>query len=424
MARSEGMERAEGKVSRAGGPRAGGLVLWLLLAAFVLLVNLRAYRPGNVHTAFAQLRHLHRALEQGAAQEMQALFPEGYVFTWALFGLASAQVAGQLPAGDTRRSIAADYTRQAIEHVDSDRARETFVEEMLPPWGAFYRSWSLYLKAVALRGLGPSMFTREWIVAFERACDELALALEQGSSPFLCSYPGQAWPADTVVGIGALAIHDQVLPPRYGSVLSRWIMRARELTEPGTPALAHAADRATGAPRQGIRGSSLALMCRVLADVDPAWACEQYSVLRKDFVREVFGISGVREYPAGRSGSGDVDSGPIVLGFSGPAIVVGIGAARALGDLETARRLLGVVEVVGVPIDLAGRRTYAAGIMPIGDAFLAWARSTPTPASGICGPAWTNVLSGRGVLLLHVLSAAILFMSYRALARPRPRRSS
>lgn len=398
------------------GRRSVGLVLWLLLAAALLLVNLRAYRPGNTHTAFAQLRHLHRAVENGAAQQMQALFPEGYVFTWALFGLASAQVAGQMPLGDARRAIAAEYARQAIEHVDSDRARETFVEEMLPPWGAFYRSWSLYLKAMALRELGPAVFTREWIAAFERACDEFADALEQGSSPFLRSYPGQAWPADTVVGIGALAIHDQVLPPRFGAVLSRWIVRARELTEPGSPALAHAADPTTGAPRQGIRGSSLALMCRVLADVDPAWACEQYSVLRRDHMREVLGIPGVREYRHGTNRSGDIDSGPIVLGFSGPAMVVGIGAARALGDLGTARRLLGVVEVIGMPIVFGGRRTYAAGVLPIGDAFLAWARSTPAPASGSCGPAWTSASSGRGVLLLHVLSAAILFVLYRVFA--------
>src|SRR5262245_61866091 len=218
-------------------PRYARLLLWLVPAAVLLLVNCRAHRPGGIDTAIAQLRYLHWDLEHGAATRMQALFPEGYVFTWALFGLASAQVAMQLPATDPRRGKAEWFTREAIERVDSERARETFVSEMQPPWGAFYRSWSLYLKAVALRALGPSGFTREWILRFERECDEFARALEENPSPFLRSYPGAAWPADSAVGVAGLAIHDQVLPRRYENVIARWVSPERERWIPGLVAL-------------------------------------------------------------------------------------------------------------------------------------------------------------------------------------------
>jgi hypothetical protein len=348
---------------------------------------------------------------------MQGLFPEGYVFTWALFGLASAQVAMQLPATDPWRGEAERFAREAVEHVDSDRARQTFVAGMQPPWGAFYRSWSLYLKSVVLRALGPSGFTHEWIQNFERECDEFAQALEQYPSPFLCSYPGAAWPADTAVGVAGLAIHDQVLPPRYEGAIARWISRARERSAPELMALSHATDPVTGAPQEGVRGSSLALMSRVLADVDPAWAREQYAVLRREFVGEAFGLPGVREYPRGINGAGDIDSGPVLLGFSGPALVVSIGAAMAHGDWKTARQLLGLVEVVGVPIQWRGRRFYAAGVMPIGDAFLVWARTTPTSAGG---ETWDPALTGRWVFVLHGVSAIILILGLR-LAAPQAR---
>ena len=380
----------------------------LVFAGIVLVVNIRAHRPGGLQAAMAQLRHLDHVLSHQGAERMQELFPEGYVFTWALFGLASAHVAMQLPAGDPRRPIVEQFALEAVEHVNSQKARRTFVADMRPSYGAFYRSWLLYLQSMVVRALGPARVSREWLHEFERGCEAFATALEESTSPFLCSYPGAAWPADTAVGVAALAIHDQVLPPRYTELIARWISRARRYVAPELQALSHAADPETGAPRQGVRGSSLALMSRVLVDADPAFAREQYSVLRRAFMGEVLGIPGVREYPTGYTGRGDIDSGPIILGFSGPAVVVGMGSAMAHGDRAAARRVLCLIEVAGVPMEWRGRRSYGFGALPIGDAFLAWARSTPAPVTtaGSGGP-WPSVLTGRWVVVLHLLSAAV-----------------
>jgi hypothetical protein len=139
---------------------------------------------------------------------------------------------------------------------------------------------------------------------------------------------------------------------------------------------------------------------------------------------EVLGLPGVREYPRGRRGRGDVDSGPIILGFSGPSVVVGMAAARAHGDAVSAQRILCLIEVVGLPIEFQGRRFYAAGALPIGDAFLAWARSTPPPVStGGAGGPWEPVLTGRWALLLHLLSASVLVLVGLPLWRPSDRPS-
>ena len=117
-----------------------------VLAAVLLLwwasFNVRVHVPGRRDTAIAQLRHLSAALDQGAAVQMQSWFPEGDVFTWALYGLASAQVAEALPTSDPRRAEALSEARDAVAHVLSEQARSTFVEGMDPPYGAFYASWS------------------------------------------------------------------------------------------------------------------------------------------------------------------------------------------------------------------------------------------------------------------------------------------
>lgn len=388
---------------------------YLILAAILVVVNVRARHPGGLDAAMAQLRHLDHALRHDGAERMQAVFPEGYVFTWALFGLASAQVAMQLPVGEPRRPIVERFALEAVGRVDSRHARHTFVADMQPSWGAFHRSWSLYLRSMVVRALGPARPSREWRRAFEQRCDEFAAALEANRSPFLCSYPGAAWPADTAVGVAAPAIHDRVLPPRYAEVIARWIRRAGEHLPPDLLALSHGADRATGAPLEGVRGSSQALMSRVLVDADPAFSREQHAILRSAFMGEVFGVPGVREYPRGRSGGGDIDSGPILLGSSGPALVLGMASAGAHGDLAAARRILCLIEVIGAPVELRGRRFYAAGILPIGDAFLAWARTTPAPvaARGAAAP-WVSVLSGRWVVFLHLASAAVLVLAGRS----------
>src|SRR5882672_4547286 len=92
-------------------------ILWLAA------VNWRLYKPGRVETAIPQLRFLAKSLDGGAAERMQGLFPEGYVFTWALYGLASAQVARALPPSDARRAEMLHAARTAVANVESDHGK-------------------------------------------------------------------------------------------------------------------------------------------------------------------------------------------------------------------------------------------------------------------------------------------------------------
>ena len=383
---------------------------WLYLAAVapavlvLALLNLRAYLPGDEGTVLAQLRFLGSSLQSSGGERMQQIFPEGYVFTWALYGLASTQAAQGLPEGDPRKAELLERGLSAVDHVVSSRARSTFPDELDPPDGAFYNSWSLYLRANYIRAAGVNGIPPSLLLAFERDCDEFSSALERCPSPFLTSYPGAAWPADVSVGIAALSIHDRIASPRYVAVIQHWIEKARRRLDPGLHALSHAADASTGAPRGGVRGSSLALMSRVLVEASPDLAREQYAVLRRQFVDYQWGVPGIREFPKGKRGRSDIDSGPLVLGYSGPAMVVGVAAARIHGDESLARALLGTVEVAGIPVEWRGERCYAGGALPLGDAFVAWARSTPLPSE----PArWPRIIPWWWRFPAHALSLAL-----------------
>lgn len=375
-----------------------------LALAILLLLNVRLHRPGGPSTVQAQLRYLEGALGRGAAGEMQALFPEGYVFTWSLYGLASARMAGQLDAGDAHRAHLLAEARRALAAIRSGTGRSTFEPEMDPPHGAFYASWSLYVLAEYVRAAGPANLPPALVEEFTLECDRFARALAAYGSPFLESYPGQVWPADTAPGVAALGIHDAVVAPRYRQTIRRWVADARVRLDPRLGALTHAAEPRTGSPGGGVRGESLALMSRLLVDADPGFAREQYAVLREHFLAEAAGFTGMREYPRGVEGEADMDTGPLLFGFSGPAVVVGAAAARVHGDHTVADALLGGVEVVGMPLQVAGRRFYAGGALPVGDAFIAWARTSPTAAPG--NPSW-GPLSPWRLVPFHLVSAII-----------------
>jgi hypothetical protein len=118
-------------------------------------------------------------------------------------------------------------------------------------------------------------------------------------------------------------------------------------------------------------------------------------------------------------GDGDVDSGPIVLGVSAPASVVGIAAARTMGHPRAAADLRASTEVVGMPLQWRGRRSYAFGRLPVGDAFLAWSSvvrpwnvAAPPPVAATPYAGWRVVWCGLWGLVL-ALSLAGLARIYR-----------
>ncbi|MDH5591065.1 MAG: hypothetical protein OEZ65_16210 [Gemmatimonadota bacterium] len=386
-----------------------GVVVATFFALFLGYLTVQSLRPNRIDGAMAQLRFLSGALEDGAADDMQEWFPEGYVFTWALYGLASAQVASALPLDDPRRADALRTAGEAVTHVQSEWARRTFVREMTPPYGAFYASWSLYLRSVVLRAAGPDGSVPFDLAEFERDLETFASALDASLTPFLPTYPEAAWPADTAVGVAALAIRDAVLGDRYGDVVARWVAGTRARLDPELGAIRHAAGDVAGMPADGPRGESLALMSLVLVDVDERFAREQYEILRNEFVDVRWGIPGVREYPHGVDGPEDVDSGPIILGSSGPAVVVGMGAAIAHGDEELAEALFSAIEWFGVPLDLFGHRRYAGGIVPVGDAFLAWARTVPPPRAAEAS-GFERVLPERWGVPFHGVQLALTLL--------------
>lgn len=386
-------------------------LLCLVLAVTAVAGLLGAARVGWVAThpvtrdvPDAQLRHLDRALDGGAAVAMQRLFPEGFAFTHALVGLAASRPAAP---GDT---VALRRVSRALAALDSPAGRAPFTAVASPPNGAFWSGWSLLLAVEKARLSGIPADRRD----VGRRAATLTAALVADGDGFLESYPGQVWPVDTVVAVAALARADG-----WGAaaaarpVVRGWTARTMPARDPGTGLLPHLLGP-DGTVLAGPRGSSQALILAFEPDVDAARAAADYRRFAAGFVTRRFGLVGVREYPAGTRGRGDVDSGPLIAGISPSGSAVMLAAARRQRDTRLARALDAEAELVGMPFTARGARRYGLGLLPVGDAFLAWDRAEPPVDAGLAagsdvatpGPlwwAWIAVLLAPALLLLGLI---------------------
>lgn len=360
--------------------RAVTRTLAFALLCLLATCNARLYTPvppaGTIApAAIDQLRYLRHALDQGAGAEMQHLFPEGYFFSHVLYGLAWVDVGLQ---SAELTATALTEARWALARLAEPAGTAPFSAALDPPHGVFYHGWRNYLLAGTL--LLEPVGTRDpaALADYMVTSAALAAAIERHPSPFLPSYPNQAWPVDMLPALTSLHLFSTVVDNRYEPLVAAWLRDARAAVDPATGLLPHRVHPITGAVVDGSRATSQVIMLRFLADLDPAWGAAQYEAFRERYVVRRFGIPAVREYPPGRDGRGDVDSGPLVTGVSLSASAVFLGTARRYADTRLASALWQAGETLGLPLTLSTGRRYLFGALPVGDAFVTWSHTATT----------------------------------------------
>ena len=162
------------------------------------------------------------------------------------------------------------------------------------------------------------------------------------------TYPGEVYPADLAVVAGSVALHGRATGTEHGDVLQPWAARfAAQAVDPDTGMLFQALSARDGRPLDHARGSGTALAAYVLAEVDAGLSADLYGALAQ---RSVLGCGGVREYPPGVTGLGDIDSGPVLLGVSVSATGFAIAGARQHHDATRYRRLVRTSTLFGLPV--------------------------------------------------------------------------
>ena len=200
------------------------------------------------------------------------------------------------------------------------------------------------------------------IVAYERR-------LQASPTGLIETYPNEAYPTDVAAVAAAIAVHGRATGVDHHRVLMHWAERVAAIQVDRPSGLVIQRMSANHATRHDApRGSGTALAAYFAGFADRRVAELLATGL---FAHEAtfFGFGAIREYAAGHTGSGDIDSGPVILGVSVSATGFALAPARALGRFDSFERIYRTTSLFGAPVSHGDRSCFATG-GPIGNAIL------------------------------------------------------
>lgn len=268
------------------------------------------------------------------------------MFTLAFSSYALANLAAQQPS---LRAEAAATIGQAIRAALASPVRQPFGEGM----GAGVASPALPSSVLYLGHLNLMLGCHRQLVLASpyrhlhgQPVGGPGRALPPGRGRQPGVVPGLRWVPDNSVALASLHLHSQLTGSRYAQAGRRWVATAQaQLLDPATGLLASQLD-AQGRPSEGPRGSSLGWGIWFLARFDPAFARQQYARYQAAHSTNLGVLRIYREQPDRyTTGAGDVDSGPLILGYGIPATAFALADAVALGDYRNAQRLRRVISL-------------------------------------------------------------------------------
>lgn len=279
---------------------------------FILWINIGLHqeddnRAEQKEDIQLQLHFLETELKQNnLGERMQQLFPEGYVFIHALYGLSWCELALADSLNDTKlKEKAIKEALYAFDQINSEEGMSPFQIELVPENGIFYCGWKNYLLSKILQVDRTFKGHETYEALFILQSNEIAEAVKQHKSPYLESYAGHAWPADMFVTMASLSTYDKIYKPIFQSDIQSWLVNVKKTLDPATHLIPHKVHPETAATIEGARGCSIGLSLRLLGEIDLAFGKEQFDLARTHFITTQFGLPAVREYPKGTFGLGD-----------------------------------------------------------------------------------------------------------------------
>jgi hypothetical protein len=263
---------------------------------------------------------------------------------------------GRLLAPNTRRFATAAWSTDALDSLESTESRDAWL-------GYVALALSLH------RRVDPAFPHTD---LHDRLIGSLRSRIEASPNGLYATYPGETYPVDVTATIAAIAQHGEATDTRSAvqPFIDQWATRfAADWIDPTSGYLIQTIGGAA-------RGSGTALAAYFLGFAHEPTARTLYDGLLRSGVRTVAGFTTVREYPPGVTGSGDVDSGPVIFGASVSATGFALASARRYNDARSAEVFGGIyrtAELFGMPYGLGGglgnTSGYAVGGL-IGDALL------------------------------------------------------
>lgn len=205
----------------------------------------------------------------------------------------------------------------------------------------------------------------------DRITEALTRRLEKSPLTLLETYPKEVYPVDNCAVIGSIGLHGTATGTDHDGLIRKWVERCRrDYVDSQTGLLFQCIDPDTGKPADHPRGSGTAFGSYFLSFADIELSRDLYKAVRKELAGTFLGFGVVKEYPRTvRGGRGDIDSGPIILGYSISATGFSVGCSRIHKDRSYFSKLFSTAYFFGAPLEHGNRWEYVTG-GPLGNAIM------------------------------------------------------
>lgn len=179
------------------------------------------------------------------------------------------------------------------------------------------------------------------------------------------TYPGQPiYVPDMAAAIAALAIY----PSGYFKpFVKEWVdYMKHNYIDPETGLIASTINEY----KDNVLGSYTALTIYYLTFIDEEFACEQYALFKKHFLKTGL-LTGIKERTDGSSnGIFTIDSGPVLFGLSPSGTAFGISGATYFKDWSTRNKMLRTGEIAGFSTMKNQRHYLLSNVALVGEAIV------------------------------------------------------
>ena len=395
------------------------LVTWWALAWFgsACTVSARRWQGKPPFEAFAQMQSIRSRLTPRAAEAMGALFVEGRLFTYSFYGFSLINMASADPENAAFRSeVLAELEQLIGEAVRLGTERPFNTARATKPPGGVIAAGHRNLLRAGYALLGGK---REDIIrSFHEESAIFNDAFLSSTLPVLESYPHLRWPVDNCCALESLRIHDVVYGTDYSAARKRWSDWIVAHLDPATGMIPSEIDM-DGTMIDQPRGCALSWSLAFLPAIAPELAAQQYERYRSQWFLHPFGTTGAREWPPGRDGCGDSDSGPVVMGIGCAASGFGIAAAKANRDWANLTGMLRGLELTGFPAwTFLGEKRYFGETVILAEILALWGKTQhpwdkPPEEAGTSPSPWPAPPNGRYWIPLLVYGIVLCGIAFR-----------
>lgn len=192
--------------------------------------------------------------------------------------------------------------------------------------------------------------------------DRLSVALDRrlaaSATGLIETYPGETWPPDVAAVAGSLGLHGRATGVDHR--LEAWAARFARCAVDASGYLVQRVRSGTCQPLDAPRGSGTAVAAYFLSFAHPPLSRGLHHAIAAQ-ADHLFGCAAVPEYPPGHDGEGDLNAGPILLGYSVGATGFALGSAKAHGDDALFRMIFRSASLLGGRVDAGEQRSFVAG---------------------------------------------------------------